>query len=99
MGVFIRVEALAAQLDGDLERALAAMCPVDIFACEGERLAVVPEKEDECTLCELCLDAAPAGAITIHKLYSDSCLVSRGPAGTSGRAAFTSEPEAGGHGK
>jgi NAD-dependent dihydropyrimidine dehydrogenase PreA subunit len=44
-------------------------------------LGVVSEEEDECTLCELCLDVAPAGAITIHKLYSETQLVSRGPAG------------------
>lgn len=81
MGVFIRVEVVEAQLDASLGRALAAMCPVDIFALEGERLTVVPEREDECTLCELCLDAAPTGAIAIHKLYSDGCLRSRGPAG------------------
>jgi NAD-dependent dihydropyrimidine dehydrogenase PreA subunit len=79
MGVFIRVEVLEAQLEAGLGRALAAMCPVDIFALEGDRLVVVPEREDECTLCELCLDAAPAGAIAIQKLYSDGRLASRGP--------------------
>ena len=78
MGTFIRVEVLEAQLASDLGRALTAMCPVDIFAMEGDRLAVVPEREDECTLCELCLDAAPVGAIAIHKLYSDGYLRSRG---------------------
>jgi len=82
MGIFIRVEVLEAQLDRALAARLAALCPVDIFALVGERLSVMPEEEDECTLCELCLEAAPAGAITIHKLYSDDCLVSRGLSGS-----------------
>jgi NAD-dependent dihydropyrimidine dehydrogenase PreA subunit len=54
---------------------------VDIFKIEGEEVVVRPEQEDECTLCELCLDAAPRGALTIRKLYSDGCLVSRGSKG------------------
>jgi NAD-dependent dihydropyrimidine dehydrogenase PreA subunit len=78
MGVFIRLEVLEAQLNGALANELAALCPVDIFAVEDERLRIVSEEQDECTLCELCLEAAPPGAIIIHKLYSADRLVSRG---------------------
>jgi NAD-dependent dihydropyrimidine dehydrogenase PreA subunit len=81
MSVFIRLEVVETQLNSVVARDLTALCPVDIFAVENDRLRVVPEEEDECTLCELCLDAAPAGAITIHKLYSGGRLVSRGVTG------------------
>lgn len=78
MGVFIRVAVEASQVSPALARGLVPLCPVDIFALAGERLTVRPEEEDECTLCELCLKAAPVGAIVIHKLYKDERLVSRG---------------------
>jgi ferredoxin len=45
---------------------------------EGERLVVQSEQEDECTLCELCLEEAPPKAITIRKTYKDEYLISRG---------------------
>lgn len=78
MGLFVRVAVEAGQLSAAQGRALVALCPVDIFAMAGERLTVRPEEEDECTLCELCLKAAPAGVIVIHKLYNDERLVSSG---------------------
>jgi ferredoxin len=78
MGVFIRVEAQSYRLSPALSRALVAACPVDIFALNGEQLTVRPEQEDECTLCELCLDLAPAGALFIHKLYAAERLAARG---------------------
>lgn len=31
----------------------------------------MPEREDECTLCELCLELVPPSAIRIHKLYAE----------------------------
>lgn len=84
MGVFIEIVVDEAQIGPDLARRLVAACPVDIFALAGERLVVRPEAEDECTLCELCLTPAPAGAIVIHKRYSGAQLVSRGAAATGG---------------
>jgi NAD-dependent dihydropyrimidine dehydrogenase PreA subunit len=78
VGVFIRVEVETSRVSPALARALVAVCPVDIFALDGEKLGVRPEQEDECTLCELCLEAAPAGSIVIHKLYSGEWLVARG---------------------
>ncbi len=78
MGVFIQVQVVETQLTPDRRRELVSLCPVDIFQLAGERLMVEAEQEDECTLCELCLDAAPAGAVTIRKTYKDETLVSRG---------------------
>ena len=80
MGVFITISLDEHALSPALGRALVALCPVDIFAMDGERLVVRPDAEDECTLCELCLSPAPAGAVIIHKRYSGDRLVSRGPA-------------------
>ena len=85
MGIFIRITIADDPISPDMARRLASICPVDIFAVEGTRLVVRPAEEDECTLCELCLNAAPAGAIVIHKLYKDEHLVSRGSDGDAGR--------------
>lgn len=69
-GIFIDVEvddAIAA--DADLAAKLAEVCPVDIFSADGGRVGIVTENLDECVLCNLCVDAAPAGTIRIVKLY------------------------------
>jgi len=79
MGVFIEISLDNRQLTPELRGKLVSLCPVDIFRLEGERLTARPEQVDECTLCELCLDAAPAGALTIRKNYVNESLVSRGP--------------------
>jgi len=78
LGIFIKIDMKEDRLTPELGKQLVSVCPVDIFMMEDERVAVRPEQEDECTLCELCLDAAPPGALTIRKLYSDQRLVSRG---------------------
>ena len=78
MGVFIRVAVDESRVGPALAQTLVGLCPVDIFALAGERLTVRPDEEDECTLCELCLKAAPSGAIVIHKLYKDERLTSFG---------------------
>jgi NAD-dependent dihydropyrimidine dehydrogenase PreA subunit len=79
MGVFIEVQVEAVSQEAAQE--LLQVCPVNIFAVEDGQLTVVPENEDECTLCELCLDAAPQNAVRIRKLYKDETLVSRGKNG------------------
>ena len=78
MGEFIEITLEADALGADEAARVAAVCPVDIFAVDDGRLVVRPEEVDECTLCELCLDAAPAGAIAIRKLYKSQVLHSRG---------------------
>jgi NAD-dependent dihydropyrimidine dehydrogenase PreA subunit len=54
---------------------LAEVCPVDIFACSDDgTLQIVEENLDECVLCELCINAAPAGTVRVVKLYSGETL-------------------------
>ena len=45
------------------------VCPVSIFEKEGDRPAIVQDNEDECTLCDLCLQHCSPEIITIRKLY------------------------------
>ncbi len=72
--MFIRVDIdEAVQGDEGLKRQLVEVCPVDIFALEGDRVTTVEANLDECTLCELCLDAA-GERVTVHKLYSGTAL-------------------------
>ena len=73
-GIFIDVEIdEAVASDADLAAKLAEVCPVDIFASVDGRAEVVRENLDECVLCELCLDAAPAGGV-VKKLYDGTEL-------------------------
>ena len=74
-GIFIDVEvddAIAG--DAELAAKLAEVCPVDIFTAEDGRVETVPENLDECVLCELCLKAAPDGAVVVKKLYDGTEL-------------------------
>ncbi len=70
-GVFIDVKVDAAVAkDAALAKKLAEVCPVNIFAQEKDgALRIVDANLDECTLCDLCIQAAPAGSIRIVKLY------------------------------
>jgi len=76
-GIFIAVEVDdAAAADIELARKLTEACPVDIFAQqENGALELVEQNLDECVLCRLCLDASPAGAVKIVKLYDDSSVL------------------------
>jgi NAD-dependent dihydropyrimidine dehydrogenase PreA subunit len=77
-GVFIRVEvAGSARSDPELARRLEEACPVDIFAADDGGVQIVDENLDECVLCELCLDAAPPGAVRIVKLYDGGSALER----------------------
>jgi NAD-dependent dihydropyrimidine dehydrogenase PreA subunit len=69
--MFIRVEVEpAAAADPELAKKLAEVCPVDIFDLDSEGKArVVEENEDECVLCDLCVQAAPPGQVRVVKLY------------------------------
>jgi NAD-dependent dihydropyrimidine dehydrogenase PreA subunit len=53
-----------------LSKKLVEVCPVNIFkqAASGA-LEIVQENLDECTLCDLCIEAAPAGTVRVIKLY------------------------------
>ena len=60
--------------DAELASKLQEACPVDIYANEGGKVAIVHENIDECILCELCIQASPRGTVRVHKLYSDEVL-------------------------
>jgi len=70
-GMFIDVEVDArVAADAALAKKLTEVCPVNIFAQEKDgRLRIVEDNLDECTLCDLCLKAAPAGTVRVVKLY------------------------------
>jgi NAD-dependent dihydropyrimidine dehydrogenase PreA subunit len=74
-GTFIDVQVdAAAAANVELGRKLAEVCPVDIFRAGEAGVEVVESNLDECVLCELCINAAPAGAVRVIKLYSGETL-------------------------
>jgi NAD-dependent dihydropyrimidine dehydrogenase PreA subunit len=74
-GTFIDVQVdAAAGADPELARKLEGVCPVDIFKASEAGVQIVEDNLDECVLCELCINAAPAGAIRVVKLYSGESL-------------------------
>jgi NAD-dependent dihydropyrimidine dehydrogenase PreA subunit len=77
-GVFIRVDVdQSVRGDAELAHKLEEACPVDIFAARDGHLEIVDENLDECVLCELCLDAAPPGAVRVVKRYDDDAALGR----------------------
>ncbi len=70
-GMFIDVEVdPSVATDPALAKTLVEVCPVNIFALAPDAtLAIVESNLDECTLCDLCLKAAPPGTVRILKLY------------------------------
>jgi NAD-dependent dihydropyrimidine dehydrogenase PreA subunit len=73
--VFIDVEVDASVAgDAALAAKLEEVCPVDIFKDAGGRVEIVDENVDECVLCRLCLEAAPAGTVHVKKLYDGTEL-------------------------
>jgi NAD-dependent dihydropyrimidine dehydrogenase PreA subunit len=77
-GIFIRVEVEeSARGDVELARKLEEACPVDIFVAGDGRVEIVDENLDECVLCELCLDAAPPGAVRVVKRYDGDAALER----------------------
>ena len=76
MSIFIKIEVDS--VPAEVQQNILRLCPVNIFAISDGKLVVNTENEDECTLCELCLRAAPPDVIRIRKLYKDEVLVSTG---------------------
>jgi NAD-dependent dihydropyrimidine dehydrogenase PreA subunit len=68
MFIDVRVDRNVAG-DAALARKLAEVCPVGIFDAKGDRVTVVEANLDECVLCDLCVAAAPKGAVEIVRLY------------------------------
>ena len=68
--VFIDVEiSEPAASDASLAKKLEEVCPVGIFKAAASGTEIVRGQLDECVLCDLCVEAAPAGAVTIIKKY------------------------------
>ena len=77
-GLFIDVQVDdSVRGDAELAKKLEEVCPVDIYKASGAGVEVVERQLDECVLCELCLEAAPAGAVRVIKLYDDGAALER----------------------
>jgi NAD-dependent dihydropyrimidine dehydrogenase PreA subunit len=70
-GLFIDVQVDASTAnDAALAKKLSDVCAVDIFDQNRDgTLKIVEENLDECVLCDLCIQAAPAGSVRVIKLY------------------------------
>ena len=80
-GTFIGVEVDDSVAgDAELARKLDEACPVDIYLAADEGVRIVDENLDECVLCGLCLDASPADAVKVIKLYDGEALLERAAA-------------------
>ena len=71
MPMFVHLEVDPdAAADRALAKKLVEVCPVNIFAQDAQgKAVVVEENEDECVLCDLCVQAAPEGKVRVVKLY------------------------------
>ena len=69
-GTFIDVK-VAESIKGDAEMAkkLEEVCPVSIFVAKPSGIEIDEDNLDECTLCDLCINAAPSGSVEVIKLY------------------------------
>jgi NAD-dependent dihydropyrimidine dehydrogenase PreA subunit len=73
--VFIEVEVdESVANDAALAAKLQEVCPVDIYKDAGGKVEIVDENVDECVLCRLCIEAAPAGTVHVKKLYDGTEL-------------------------
>jgi NAD-dependent dihydropyrimidine dehydrogenase PreA subunit len=66
IGISVRDDTVA---DPAIAAKLAETCPVDIYADAGGRVELVEPNIDECILCDMCIAAAPPGAVAVHRLY------------------------------
>ena len=69
--MFIRVDIDdSVQQDPAVCKQLVEVCPVDIFEVDDSgQVSTVEDNLDECTLCDLCIDATQPGQIDVVKLY------------------------------
>ena len=73
--VFIDVEVdEPAAGDVELAKKLEEVCPVDIYRATDAGVEIVEENLDECVLCRLCIEAAPAETVHVKKLYDGTEL-------------------------
>jgi len=70
MSIFIKIKINEKTCKGFSECGeCVKICPVNIFDKKENRIITIEVNEDECTLCNLCLDKCPVDAIEIEKLY------------------------------
>jgi NAD-dependent dihydropyrimidine dehydrogenase PreA subunit len=73
--VFIDVEVEdSIRDDAAMAAKLEEVCPVDIYKDAAGHVEIVDSNVDECVLCKLCLEAAPAGTVHVRKLYDGTEL-------------------------
>ena len=60
--------------DAAVAAKLEEVCPIDIFKNADGRVEIATENLDECVLCKLCIEAAPAGTVHVKKLYDGTEL-------------------------
>jgi ferredoxin-like protein FixX len=69
MFIDVEVDASVAK-DPELAKKLAQVCPVDIYSVGDDgSVRIVEANLDECTLCDLCIQASPPGTVRVIKLY------------------------------
>lgn len=72
MAMFIRVDVdnEVVEKTPGLADKLVEVCPVKIFklSSQANAVEVVEDNVDECTLCDLCMQASPEG-VRVVKLY------------------------------
>ncbi|MFO0572355.1 MAG: hypothetical protein U0263_42435, partial [Polyangiaceae bacterium] len=74
--VFIEIEVdEPTASDPALGAKLEEVCPVGIYRDTDSGVEVVAANVDECVLCRLCLEAAPAGTVHVKKLYDGTELI------------------------
>jgi ferredoxin len=70
MNIFIKVNIINKKCIGIKECGQCInVCPVSIFDKRANEPIIVQNNEDECTLCDLCLNSCPTDAVQIIKLY------------------------------
>jgi NAD-dependent dihydropyrimidine dehydrogenase PreA subunit len=75
-GIFIGIEVADEYVDdAAIAAKLTEVCPVDIYTDKGGTVDIVDSNVDECVLCRLCMDATPAGAVKVIKLYDNEAVL------------------------
>ena len=72
MGLFVQVKIDQSKFSTRQARELCArVCPVDALKATEEALQIDGENEDECILCDLCIQNAPQGAVKVVRTYQE----------------------------
>jgi len=79
MALFIEVEVAPEVAENpEIVKKLVEVCPVNIFAqAKNGSVEIVERNLDECVLCELCLEPAPAGKVRVKRLYGDKAVLEK----------------------